>query len=210
MVRGGQAQAVPQLGEAERRGAAAVPGVQVLPGHQQPDGLLVLRQRRVRRADGGAVRQGVREDRPDAAVASAAADRGPEPGGLHVEEEQREDHLQGHGARQSLRADSRPAVRGLHLPVLRADSGLVAAGHDARVGAGGSTDTAEQVSDIPRHGDGDAAPDPAVHAQCGQGVHRIPVHGGGGEGPDSALPDGAPGPQQREHRGLQQQEVLAA
>ena len=35
------------------------------------------------------------------------------------------------------------------------------------------------------------------------------VHCRGGSWSDPALPDGAPWPQQREHRGLQQQEVLA-
>ena len=36
------------------------------------------------------------------------------------------------------------------------------------------------------------------------------VFGGGGSGPDTALPDGTSRPEQREHRRLQQQEVLAA
>ena len=46
---GGQAAPVPQLGEAQRRRAAAAAGVQVVPGHQQPGGRVGHLQRRVRR-----------------------------------------------------------------------------------------------------------------------------------------------------------------
>lgn len=48
VVRGGQAPPVPQLGEAQRRGAAAAAGVQVVPGHQQPGRHLGHRRRGVR------------------------------------------------------------------------------------------------------------------------------------------------------------------
>ena len=56
----------------------------------------------------------------------------------------------------------------------------------------------------------DVTTDPTLFALRRSRPHVLPVHGRRSSRPDPALPDGASRPQQREHRRLQQQEMMAA
>merc|ERR1719424_2706907 len=178
--------------------ADAAARVQVVPGHQQPDRHL------------GHVRRRLRRVRRDAAHPAAAAHPRPQHRRLHDGQEQRQRHLQGHEPHQLVRRRARAAVRLLHDAVLRPGARPARARPHARQRDRGQPAGAQRLPRLPRPGHRGAPPDPRLLP-----VHRQPAHpaaplGGRVQGPHPALPHRAPRPQQREHGGLQQPQVLAA
>ena len=209
MVRGRQAEVVPAVDQAGRHRAPAAPDLQVVPGHQQLARCLGDLGRRVQRHDGVQAGEALREDRLDPAQQGATPDCRSQHRRLHDGQEQRGHQLQGHEPHQLLRHHPRPPVLLFCRPVLRPRHGspdprLEPVGRDGR-----SPADAERLLDVPGRGHRGLASDSPLLPLHRQEPHVLQVHCRGGTGSHPEVPDRAPRSQQREHRRLQQQEVLA-